>query len=189
METTTAASGPLFLSSGSPGRCVLLSAPALPPCSSLFPLPRPGAILFPTQRTANLRTKTVHLPLREVITLVFSTPLASSNPLALRSIPGCCRTREKDKEFPLPQGGEEAAKSSPAKHSTLPGRGGRRDQLLQRAAIWPSQIATASPSAIGGRSLGFHRKQRESYQLCRSVIFSNRWSQLLQGQAQEETDI
>lgn len=190
VETTTAASGPLFLSSSSPGCCVLL-ARTTPPHSSLFPLPWPEAIPFPVQQTADLCAKKVrlHLPLKEVIMLMLSTPLVSSNPLALLCIPGCCCMCGKDEEFLLPQGAEEADKSSPAKHSILFWGDGKRDELLRRTAIWPSQIVTASPTVIGGHSLGFHRKQRERYQLCHSMIFSNRWSSSPPGTGTGGTDI
>lgn len=109
------------------------SARTAPPCSSLFPLPQPGAIPFPIQQTANLCAKKVylHLPLKEVIMLMlFSTPLASSNALALPCIPGCCHMCGKDEEFPLPPGGEEAGKTSPAKHSTLLWEDGGRDDYF-----------------------------------------------------------
>lgn len=55
--------------------------------------------------------------------------------------------------------------------------------------IWPSQIVTASLTVISGHSLGFHRKQQDRYQLCCSVIFSNRWSSSPPGTGTGGTDI
>lgn len=155
-----------------------------PPHSNLFPLPWPGAILFPIQQTAKPCAKKalLHFPLKTLIMLMFSTPFVSNNPLSLHCVPGCCTVGKM--KFSLPQGGEEADMSSPAKHSTLLWGDGTLANSCHLA------LAVTAPATVtDGHSPGFHRKWPERYQLCCSVIFSNRWSSSPPGTGTGGTDI
>lgn len=93
-----------------------------PPCSSLFPLPWPGAIPFPIQKTAKpcAKKSLLHLPLKTSIMLMCSTPLVSNNPLILHCVPGCCSECGEYDIFPATgRGGNRYEQPCKAQHAAL----------------------------------------------------------------------
>lgn len=95
------------------------AAHTTPLCSSLFPLPQPEAIPFPTQQIAYLRAKEVslHLSLKEVGMLVLCEQ-QPAYPLTLTSIPGSCYMYGRTRASPaVGRGGSRLEKPCKAQHT------------------------------------------------------------------------
>lgn len=112
-----------------------------------------------------------------------------ADPLTLTSIPGSCCVCGKDKSFSCCREGRKQMREALQSTAYCLEEMGKGTSSHKELPSGPFKLFPASPTLVGGHSLGFHRKQQESYQLCCSMIFSNRCSTSSPGTGPEGTDI